>query len=59
MVQFNHEMSYRNGQSFDTGQFVQNTSRWYPDIFSTDVVNKAASYFGGSSGHEGRTTFWA
>lgn len=59
IVQLAHEQNYRAGKSFDTGKFIQNTSRWYPDYFSADLVNRAASYFGGSTGSGGHTALWA
>lgn len=58
-VQLAHEQTYKAGQTFDTGKFIQNTSRWYPDVFSTDVVHKAASYFGGSSPQKNHASLWA
>ena len=54
-----HELAYKAGQSFDTGKFIQNSSRWYPDVFSGDLVNRAASYFGRCVTQDGRNTLWA
>ena len=59
LVHASHELAYKSGLSFDTGKFIQNSSRWYPDIFPVDLVNRVASHFGGSVSHEGRTTLWA
>lgn len=59
IVRLHHQQAYKAGQTFDTGKFIQNASRWYPDSFNADLVNKAASFFGGTSSHGNQRTFWA